>query len=855
MSDAGTAGPRGGALRGPGALAMSVGALCPEAARLAAFCRDALSPQTAATVERHLAACRPCRERYSELGRGALGPDIPECFVVKELGRGRFGVVYRAWWLTRPPRLVALKVLASAGRMEASRFEREIAVLKRIDSPGIVKCLASGRAGSCHYYLMELVDGRHLDKYLASHTSNVLERLGVLERVCRAVADAHAQGVVHRDLKPRNILIDDAGQPHILDFGICMLEPDAGRTWAQCTITQPGDVIGTLKYMSPEQAWGGAAGPIDFRSDVWALGVMLHDIVTGGAYPYSLKSTADKPVHEALLERIRKELPRLPRLDGLPRGRDLETLLERCLAWEPDRRIESVAALAEDLGRYGRGERIRTRPLGWGYRIRRVAVGAAARSRWMFSAGLVALAGVALWVSALLLGIAWCVTGRDYYGGGGASARAGDTHDARDGIAIVGVSDDTVGAVVGFASAHGLGGVTADMKSWRGVHGHVMERLARAGPKAVVWDYYFRTPQPGDARFVAGVRALERRGVPVVLAAAAYGDDGTPELSPTIRAGLAGGLRYGGIVARDMVRRPAEFVLAIRRADGRVIPSLSLTALAAVLHPDAGLDVAWRRRRTRMELLYRLAPGSYRRERDAVDFTKAFKAGRTRLAVRAGDMLACTTFVLDRPERWRARTLAYEALLSCSDDALRSLVGGRVLIVGDVRKARWGFRADRHRVKYGARIVDGVPGCYLMADAVAGLLDRRYMRSAFPLQPETFLVMMVLAAVGCLLPIKLAATPALDRRAARRVVWCGLLGGAGVCFVVMTVATTWTGVHAGMAGFALLAPMAGAFWVEFARNRHRILDSSRRALLSLASAADGTVTLAPRRRRSPKAAR
>ena len=305
---------------------------CPDRATLTAYARNTHGIGAVTTVERHLARCGSCLEQVVGLGKQSLVPGIPECHVIREIGRGRFGVVYKAWRLGAEPRIVALKVLSCPGDMEKNRFDREIAVLKRLDSPRIVKCLDSGVTDDAVYYVMDFVEGVHLDDYLESSDLDLNGKLAIFERVCGAVADAHSMRVVHRDLKPRNILIDKDGQPHILDFGICSVDTPDWSSWARCNITQYGDVIGTLRYMSPEQAWGGAAGPIDARSDIWSLGIMLYDIVTDGDYPYSLERTADKPIHEALLDRIRNELPRLPQLDavaGRPRRETSSTPARR----------------------------------------------------------------------------------------------------------------------------------------------------------------------------------------------------------------------------------------------------------------------------------------------------------------------------------------------------------------------------------------------------------------------------------------------------------------------------------------------------------------------------------------------
>ncbi len=828
---------------------------CPDPTRLADHAQSNLGRQDAVALDEHLTGCRSCLDRFFELGRQSLTPTIPGCHVVKEIGRGRFGIVYKAWWLTDQPRTVALKVLTCPSEMETSRFNREIAVLTKLDSPWIVKCLDSGMTGDGLYYIMDFVDGVHLDEYLNTATEGLEEKLVIFQRVCRAVADAHAMGVVHRDLKPRNILIDPAGHPHILDFGICTVEDPDWSSWARGTITCPGDVIGTLRYMSPEQAWGGGAGPIDERSDIWSLGIMLYEIVTEGDYPYSLEATPDKPVHEALLERIRKELPHLPRLHLISRGRDLEILLERCLAWEPDHRLQSTAKLAEDLERYEKGRRIKTKPLRMPYRLKRLAVGAASRSRWVFSASFVTMLGITLWAAAFLFNIGWRVEGHRYQSQGSPPWMASESSQARDSIMIVGVSDDTIDAVVDFASKAHIDGVTGNLRTWRAVNGYLMQRLAESHPKAVTWDYYFRTPQAGDARLVSGIRALEDAGVPVILAALTYREDGSPDLSPGITQPLGERLRHGTIVARDTVRRPGEFVLAVKRPEARraaVVPSLALMTLAAVLHPDARADLDWQGRNRWINLLYEIEPGAYMRERDRIELTKVFTASRDEFAVRRGDLLACTRFELVRPAHWQRQTVPYETLLNCSDDELRTLVGGKLLVIGDVRVSRFGFRADRHTVKYGTSIVKDVPGCYLIADAVAGLLDRRYMRAAFPPAPVTFLCMLLVGAVGCVLPVRLAGRRMFERPSRRRLLWATLLTLSASCLAGMVLADTYAGVHLSMAGFSLATPMLGSFWVEFARNRHRIADRTRyrRAVESFGLTTGGTITLPQRRGKS-----
>ncbi len=821
---------------------MTEPAVCLTDEQLAAYSRHALAATETSSAETHLSDCDRCFRRLVAVGRRAHLPDIPDCLVIHEVGRGRFGVVYKAWRLSDPPRLVALKVLSDPGPMERNRFEREIAVLKHIDSPWIVKCLDAGETGGARYFLMDYVHGVHLDDYMSRPGGELADKLRVFEQVCRAVAHAHAQGVAHRDLKPRNILIDGQGDPHILDFGICAVETADWSSWDRVTITQRGDVIGTLKYMSPEQAWGGVAGAIDERSDIWSLGMMLYEIVTNGQYPYALNCTPDKPAPEALLERIRKELPRLPRLDHLPRGRDLETLLERCLTWEPAHRLSSAGQLADDLKRYIRKERIRTRPPSALYRARRLAVGSALRARWALHASLVAAALLGLAFLTFFLNTGWLVQGREYAEQPRATAPAGAT--THDDLLVIGVNDMTPARVVAFAAEEGIEGVNHSPPSWRGVHARLLERLAAARPRAIVWDYYFRSAQPADESLAQAILAAEGAGVPVVLAAFACDDAGRPEISPLLAERLGRQLRFGIIAARDMVERPGEFVMVVRRPDGAILPGLALTTMASLLHPAARLEIDWSQRNLWVELLYELSPGAYRRQRDRLALTTSFPTDLTMVSLRAGDLVGCCTFPLDAPANWERRTIAYEALLAADDDALREWAAGRVLVIGDLRTLQTTPAPDRHAVRYGSATVSDVPGVFLLADALTGLLDRRYIKHAFPLSPAMYAGLLLLAIGGCVVPAVPARSRRLDDPTVRRALWATL----GVLLItsvwLMGAGSERTLVHLGMAGWCFLVPLTGSFWIEFARGRHRVLDRATQAIEPFGPHAAGTVTLA-----------
>ena len=822
---------------------------CPQPASLLAYSKDDLTPGETSAIEQHLSTCPSCLAHYLEFASSRAVVNIPDCHVVKEIGRGRFGVVYKAWWTKDEPKLVALKISSQVSVPEERRFEREITVLKKITAPGVVRCLDSGRVESTRYFVMDLVEGLHLDEYFESSCTELSEKLEVFRRVCLAVAEAHALGVIHRDLKPKNILVTPDGQPHILDFGICAIEAEDWSSWDPQTITHVGDVIGTLKYMSPEQAWGGVSGPVQEQSDIWSLGVMLYEIVTNGGYPYSVRPTRDRPAPEALLDRIRKELPQLPRLDHVERGRELEILLERCLAWEPRHRLDSVRKLADDIERYDAGLRIKTKPLGLLHRLNRLAVGGATRSRWSFFAVFILVAVATLWMSVLFFGVGWYRTGFSFEGQPTAETLP-PLAQVRERMVVVGVYDDTPARVAQYAAANQIEGVTADVKTWRAVHAHLLRRLGAARPKVVVSDYYFKTPQPQDVELAAGIAELEGMGVPVVLASRSYRPDGKPELSEGLTEPLRGHLRHGAIIARDMVERPREFVLVYRRANETVVASLALVTLAAVLHPDTVPELEWFERDRWLDILYGVEPGAYLRGRDRVELNNVYESGHAQNGVSAGDMMGCCTFDLAPPEQWERRTVPYEQLLSCGPEELRALVGDKVLLIGDLRTRRPGFVPDRHPVRYGVSVTEDVPGCYLLADAIAGLLARCYLRLVIVLPTAAFLFALLLAAVGCLLPIKLATWERFGRSRYRRGVMIVTGGLALTSLCVMVTTQSRMGVWMGFAGFALLLPLAGSFWVEFARNRHRFLERSKRAIDELRFGPIETATLKSRQTRS-----
>jgi CHASE2 domain-containing sensor protein len=489
------------------------------------------------------------------------------------------GAVYEAEQ-EQPRRRVAVKVLnALASSPDAlRRFEYESQNLARLRHANIAAVIEAGTHRhiglSVPFYAMELViDGQPITTYAEQQGLSIAQRLRLFIHVCEAVHHAHAQNVLHRDIKPSNILVDTDGNPKLIDFGISRALDAAGAAAAtrMLTLTDPSQLLGTLQYMSPEQLAPEGKVDLDRRADVYALGLVLYELLCGRR-PYDL---ADATVAQATRVVRDESIPR-PGSINTQLGRDVETILLKALQKERSRRYASAAELAEDLRRALSGEAIQARrdSIGYGTRVRvRRVVG----QQWMLATALVAVLAFLL---GRLLG-----QGAEHFNAINRYERFVVSHipyfppGPLQHVVVVAMHDGTDFGQL--AMDQGLVNVSNGTRaSLRRLHGHLMQQLAGSEAKVVAWDIVFASPSEFDKDLLAGIDQLQQSGTRVVIAAPSWR---TPPI-PT-------SAQWAGATASSLTPDAVWSThLAVQPQGVPTVPSLSLAAAAAYLWPSAALE-------------------------------------------------------------------------------------------------------------------------------------------------------------------------------------------------------------------------------------------------------------------------
>src|SRR5262249_1367723 len=259
---------------------------------------------------------------------------IGDCELIEELGRGGMGVVYRAWQfgLDRVAALEVLLYASTASAIDVARFRGEASSAAQLDHPNIVPIYGVGDHEGSPYFIMRLIEGQSLARQLVDGPISPRQAATLLAPIARAVDYAHHRGVLHRDLKPSNILLDREERPHVADFGL------AKRLDGDASLTSPGGIVGTPGYMAPEQV-SGDRGPIGPATDVYGLGTILYQMLTGRP-PFQAASALDT------VFLVLEQDPLPPRLLNLRVDRELELVALKCLQKPIDLRYSTARALA-----------------------------------------------------------------------------------------------------------------------------------------------------------------------------------------------------------------------------------------------------------------------------------------------------------------------------------------------------------------------------------------------------------------------------------------------------------------------------------------------------------------------------
>lgn len=534
------------------------------------------------------APTRDTPPRYGNAGQpdplAPLPPFTLDQFEIRrQIGKGGQGFVYEAFDHDLD-RSAAVKIVLSRGHDSGTldRFDREAKALARLDHPNIVTIYTSKATSlfgtPARYFAMEYIPAAlPITEYAQEHSLPIHRRVDLVRSLCWALEAGHHQGIFHRDLKPTNLLVDKEGVPRVIDFGLAAgpsVSDDDGAQRAR----EQGTAVGTPCYMSPEQ-FSGDPDLIDERSDVYGMGVVLYEVLTGHL-PYPVLGKHWREVGEI----VREQQPDPPRRFCPDIDDNLIAILDKALHKEPGERFASMQEFAEDLGRWQAGEHpIARAPTPITRLVSMVRRNAIARPRLLLAGAVLLGVVIALVVVRGLLADVLPVDSRLQRLGAMARAASGGTPGELTRVRGILIDKQGMGEL---ADRLGMEGVVPGTPStYRELQGWIMSRLAEARPSVVAFDIAFSdTDNPGDAAMVEGIARLHDAGCQVVFAHPDWpsSSGGRRPLDADILAGNRVGVPTGEFLQTGWgvdlaVELPGETLAS---------PSFSLAALMAMRYPD-----------------------------------------------------------------------------------------------------------------------------------------------------------------------------------------------------------------------------------------------------------------------------
>lgn len=590
--------------------------------------------------------------------------------VTRLLGAGGMGIVYEAVQ-ENPPRPIAIKVLRRGlSRSATRRFHREARLLASLRHPGLCEVYEAGESeDGLPYIAMELIEGAQ-PITSACLSKPLRDRVALIAQATRAVQAAHAQRVIHRDLKPDNILVDNAGRARVIDLGVARILAQPGAT---ATRTVDGAVVGTLGYMSPEQLRG---QPVDARSDVYSLGAVLYELAEG-------KPMLDPGEELAqATRRLLEQLPKPPSTD--PRLGAIITAATRTC---PADRYPDAGAMADDLDRWLEGKPIAAAARGTFLRI-------VDHARWWYARVPLLRLIISTAIALLAAGpvgvpVSSSLDAPQRWQQFMLAERPSDERSSLEGVFVV-LYDDA-DDLTALGRELGLSIEPSEPTSQRPLAGRLFSLLADAKPAAVVFDRYISRPASNpawDAAFLEGVRRLRRDGIGYVQAAFPWPISSSAVPYPDQFA--AERIRWGGITIQTPQHSPWSVDLFAMDPAGEPMPGLAVQSMAAIAGPEArasirvdepgmSMSLAVVADRSNLGVSTPLVPP---RTYVLSDLQTRATEGGLRADVLVGTLLVVPP---DQTERARASMTMSEVFAAARAGTLSQHVAGKIVIIGDAR--------------------------------------------------------------------------------------------------------------------------------------------------------------------------